>query len=72
MTERSAAAGYVIIVVLESFGGWGATRSYNFACLPEPRKGRFMSGASQSDYYGGGGKKEKSVQTVRKCNEHRG
>ena len=30
-------AGYVILFILASFGGWGATQSYAFAFSPEPR-----------------------------------
>ena len=45
LTERLAAAGYVVIVVSASFGGQGATRSYAFACLPEPRGQRTLSEA---------------------------
>ena len=37
MSERSAATGYIVIVVSTSIGGWRATWSYAFACLPEPR-----------------------------------
>ena len=34
LAEGSEAAGYVVAVVSDSFIGWGATRSYDFACLP--------------------------------------
>ena len=45
LAERLAAAGYVVLVALTSFGGQGATRSYAFACLPEPRGQRTLSEA---------------------------
>ena len=34
LAERSAAAGYVVVIVSTSFGGWGATPSYDFAFPP--------------------------------------
>ena len=44
---RSAAAGYIDFVVLASFGGWGATCSYDFVCPSEPRGGScYVSGGA--------------------------
>ena len=54
LAERLSVAGYVVLVVLASFGGWGVTRSYAFACLPEPRGGRNLLVAA----YSGGGEGE--------------
>ena len=35
--------GYAVIVVLASFHVWGATRSYDFACLPGMVQRRLLS-----------------------------
>ena len=43
LAERLEVAGYVVLVVSASFSGWGATRSYAFACLSEPRGRRTLS-----------------------------
>ena len=54
LAYRLAVAGYVIIIVSTLFGGWGETRSYDFACPPEPRGGgRTLSVVE--DYSVGGG-----------------
>ena len=37
LLERSSEVGYVVIFVSASFGGRGATRSFDFACLPKTR-----------------------------------
>ena len=34
LVERSAAVGYVVIVVSALFIGWGVTWSYDFVCPP--------------------------------------
>ena len=71
LTERSAAVGCIFVFVSDSFGGWGATCSYSFVCLPKSREGRTLSVAAHGAGYGGGGEKGKLVQIVRKCNEYR-
>ena len=55
LTERLAAAGYLVLVISASFGGQGATRSCAFAFPPKPKGGRTLSVTAYSG--GGGGKK---------------
>ena len=57
LMEISEAAGYVVLVVSASFGRRGATRSYYFACTPEPRERSTLPVAT---YSGGGGRKKGS------------
>ena len=47
MAKRLEAAGYFILVISASFGGWGTTLSYDFAFLLKPRGGAYyvISGA---------------------------
>ena len=45
LAERSEAAGYAVLVVPALYGGWGAMRSYAFACPPEPRGRRTLADA---------------------------
>ena len=42
LAERSVVARCIVSVVLASFGGWGATRLYDFACPPKQRGMRTM------------------------------
>ena len=42
LAERLIAAGYIVIVVLDSFGGWGVMWLYTFTCTPKPRERRTM------------------------------
>ena len=72
LAVRSAADGYVVVIVFASFGGWEVTRSYVFTYRNEPRGGRTLSVAVQYVGYEGGGEKEKLVQMVRKCNKYIG
>ena len=53
LVERSAAAGYIIIIVSPSLGSQGATWSYDFAYPPKPRGRRTLSVAGYSDRGGG-------------------
>ena len=53
LTERSEATRYVAVIVSESFNGWGAMRSNDFACPFEPR-GRSTMLVVESYYVSGG------------------
>ena len=72
LVERSAEAGYSVIVVSAWLSGWGATWSYGFSCPTKPRGRRNLSVAAHFVGYGGGGEKGKMVQILRKCNAYRG
>ena len=72
LAERSEAEGYVVVVVLVLFSGWGGFGSYVFACPPEPSGMSTILVAAQSVGYRGKGEKGKLVKIVRKCNEYRG
>ena len=77
LAERSAAAGYVVVVILALFDGQGAMPSYAFACRPEPMGRRILL---LVEAYSVGGcalyrwqrqrQKWKLAQIVRKCNEY--
>ena len=49
---KSGSGGYVIIVVLELFNGWGGTWSYTFACPHKPRE-RFTMSVVEAYYVSG-------------------
>ena len=57
LTERSLVAGYIVVIVLNSFGGQGEMWSYDFACPPEPRGGSTLSVVAHSISYRGGGER---------------
>ena len=76
LAERSAAAGYIVIVISALFSGQGKMRSYAFACPPKPR-GRNNLFLVEAYSVGGGAlyrwrrrrEKWKLAQIVRKCNK---
>ena len=56
-SERSAAAGYVVIIILALFGGRGEMQSCDFAYPPEPRGMPTVLVMAHSVGCGCGGKK---------------
>ena len=57
LAESLATVGYVVIIISDSFGGWGVMRSYDFACLTKPRGRRNLLVEMHSINDGGGGEK---------------
>ena len=57
LAERSVASGYVIIFVLDLFGGRGVTGSNDFTCPQKPRGCCTLSVAVNSIGCGGRGEK---------------
>ena len=55
LAEMLAAAGYTVIIVSSSFGGWRETWLYVFACPLKPRGRHILSVTA----YSGRGKGEK-------------
>ena len=78
LVERSAAAGYVVIIILTSFGSQGVMWSYDSAFLPNPR-GQYIMLLTEAYSFSDGPlywwwrqkqrQKKKLAQMVRKHNE---
>ena len=63
----SEVAGYIIVVVSASLGGWGEMWTYSFACPPKLRGRHTISVVAHSVGYRGRGENGKLVQIARKC-----